>query len=122
MAAWRGHVTQRLDIWPLDVVICGTFKRKNCDYFAVFIKSTEEINNVWYILLHYTCVWWEHFVYLCWAHINNLRLILFKGIFYQTKFIRLYYNIGYTYFSKLVTQHNSASILKHLRNILMTYI
>ena len=51
MAVWRRHVTQRLDIWPLDVVICGTFKRKNCDYFAVFIKSTEEINNVWFIIL-----------------------------------------------------------------------
>ena len=24
---------------------------KNCDHFAVFIKSTEEINNVWYIIL-----------------------------------------------------------------------
>ena len=27
------------------------FKRKNCDHFAVFIKNTEEINNVWYIIL-----------------------------------------------------------------------
>ena len=45
------NVTQRLDILLLDVVICGTFKRKNCDHFAVFIKNTEEINNVWYIIL-----------------------------------------------------------------------
>ena len=30
---------------------CGTFKRKNCDHIAVFIKNTEEINNVWYIIL-----------------------------------------------------------------------
>ena len=51
MAAWCRHVTQRLDIWPLDVVICGTFKWKNCDCFAVFIKNTEEINNIWYIIL-----------------------------------------------------------------------